>query len=115
MKFLSKILFALILFLVVSCVTERAELIIINKSSEMISVLQIELYKSKETIKDFNVGEVMRFTFDSFTDAHYKVVGKYSSGKSIDIEFGYVTGGINVTDTLIIYDDSKFYHASDFK
>lgn len=109
------LLFVFVSIIFSSCESNRAELIVINKSSENISFVNITLNKTVKKVKNIKIGSSTSVIFNLLSDSHYKVSGKYASGKNISMEFGYVTSGIQFTDTLKIYDDSKYHYTGSVK
>lgn len=109
------IIFHFTTIILLGCRSQSAELVVVNKSGETISTLNIELHKSKKHIENLNINEFIVVNFNSFTDSHYKVNGTFAGGNEFKTQWGYVTHGSGFIDTLIIYNDTTFYHSSNIK
>ena len=73
-----------------------------NTTGEVIERIQIAVCRQEFVLDSLGPGDSRTVTFRIRGDSHYNVSIRFSSGRSINKELGYVTSGVDVADTLLI-------------
>jgi len=92
------------LFLHLSSYT-KGKIVIVNQSSEQIESGEIEVCKQHLMLSRINPNDIKELSFKISGDSHYTISLKLKSGKVLKKDLGYVTGGIESVDTLMVNDN----------
>lgn len=78
---------------------------VINKTSQEIGFLEVEIYDKSYVIRNLTVGSRFSFKYKPIGDAHYTISYGESDSQYVIQNIGYVTRGMNLEDEIIIYSD----------
>lgn len=101
-----KFLFALTsLLFVLACTEYSGRVILVNKSSDIISQATVSICDQVMKFYDINPNNSKEDGYRVRSDSHYLIEVKFKSGKTIKRETGYVTNGMNVYHKITITDN----------
>ncbi len=83
----------------------KGKVVIVNQSSEQIESGEIEVCEQRLMLGHINPNDKKELSFKIYGDSHYTITLKLKSGKVLKKELGYVTGGIESVDTLMVNDN----------
>lgn len=83
----------------------KGKVVIANQSSEQIEGGEIEVCKQHLVLSHIDPNDKKELPFRISGDSHYTITLKLKSGKTLKKELGYVTGGMESNDTLIVNDN----------
>jgi len=78
-----------------------------NKSNKEINSLSVELCSSSQSFAQIMPEKSISTRFEINGDCHYSVEVLFQDGKKTKFSDGYVTGGYNFKDTIIITDEAN--------
>ena len=82
-----------------------AVLTLVNRSSNEIKSCVVKLNKEMADFGGLAVGASTSRKLKVWSDGHYDLTVQFVNGKWLHQELGYVTNGMDFSDTLEIYDD----------
>jgi hypothetical protein len=88
-----------------ACSPNVARLTLINKSRDEITSCVVKLNNDTANFGSLAVGGRALRNLKVRTDGSYDLTVQFANGKRLHQEIGYVTNGLNFSDTLEIYDD----------
>jgi len=80
----------------------KGKVVLVNQSSEQIESGEIEVCNQHLILSRINPNDKKELSFKIYGDSHYTITLKLKSGKVLKKELGYVTGGIESVDTLMV-------------
>lgn len=83
----------------------KGKVVIVNNSSEQIESGLIEVCKQHLTLSQINPNDKKEIPIKISGDSHYTITLQFKSGKVLKKELGYVTGGMESNDTLVVKDN----------
>ena len=75
-----------------------------NNSSEPISRISVTICGQTRVLTNINRNQVLNEAYKVGSNTHFKIHVALKSGKVFDEEGGYVTGGMDFTNEIIVYD-----------
>lgn len=94
-------------FLACSCNAQNnniSTVTIINQSSEDIENGEIKMCGQSFDLPGLSLHEKFEISYKNFSDCHYLISIKFSSGKEIEEEIGYITSGVTLKDRILVGD-----------
>ncbi len=82
----------------------KGKVVLVNQSSEQIESGEIEVCKQHLMLSRINPNDKKELLFKIYGDSHYAITLRLNSGKVLKKKLGYVTGGIESVDNLIVND-----------
>lgn len=82
----------------------KGKVVIVNQSSEQIESGEIEVCNQHLILSRINPYDKKELLFKIYGDSHYTITLRLKSGKVLKKELGYVTGGIESVDNLVVND-----------
>ena len=107
-------LFAVGLFALVFS-ANKGEVLVVNRAAESVARGQIEICKQKFTFGPIKPSETKHIFYKVWSDSHYKITVEFQSGKKLTRELGYVTSGVDFSDTLIVKDNDILLENRSFR
>lgn len=93
------------LAVVTACAPTYGQVSVINRSSEAVARLRVDVASEEFEAHDVRPGDHVTFTFEPFGDSSYEVDIELESGKHISQRLGYVTDGHPSRDEIYILDE----------
>lgn len=94
--------------LIMSCAgSKTAKVVVSNQSGWEIKSLTVGISGHEKTIRDLNNGDSANLVFRGLHDSHYTLKGRLSDGSVIHGDYGYVTNGMELSDSFVIYDGGR--------
>ena len=111
MKKRSKFVVVFVAIIFVSCIIfsiatfHKGQISLINKSKHVIVDGSLEICSQHFKVQKIAPEDNTKFLFRVTSDSHYKNSVRFTSGRILTGEFGYVTNGLDSKDTILIHDD----------
>ncbi len=104
MKALLMLFFTSILVCSCDAQPEVSTVVIINQSSKKIESGTLEVCGQSFKLPILSIQEEFEINYENFSDCHYSINIKFSSGKEIKEELGYITKGFALKDRILVGD-----------
>lgn len=100
----SAISVAFAVFAMTSCVANKGNFLLINKTIEPISQALVTVCGQTIELRDVQPGKSAAGSYEVKSDSHYNVRIKFQSGKQLQKGVGYVTNGLDFDHKIVITD-----------
>ncbi|OFZ78931.1 MAG: hypothetical protein A2583_12565 [Bdellovibrionales bacterium RIFOXYD1_FULL_53_11] len=83
-------------------VQHKAEFELSNRSQEVLASVQVVICGQTIEVRALQQGQATTRNFKSGCEGHYTVRVQFQSGRQLNKDVGYVTGGLDIRDVIVV-------------
>jgi hypothetical protein len=95
---------ALPFLILVSCMTNKGNFLLVNKAKEPIARALVTVCGQTIEFKAIQPSKSASGSYEVKSDSHYDVRAEFESGRKLQKEIGYVTNGLDFQHEIVITD-----------
>lgn len=85
-----------------ACSRNSGTISVVNKSAEPIARVVVMVCAQKLELINVGVSEAAQATYRITCEGHYSIQVEFQSGRRLQKDIGYVTGGFNFRDEIVV-------------